>query len=227
MHTGGKSPCRLTGKANIQIVVRLCRAPASNQPPFKKRSALQNDHHRSSAEQAGAGQSDSDAPQAPQAVDCRPSQSKPSAKQYHILARLKAEELLRRAENEEIRKRQNHSKKLNPNTQPSPDIRALLLQLPGCHAFCKKNCKKHARQPSASARRRSEENRSSRNSGKSTCRCTGKANIQVVARRLREKVGPPLYRSGTGLHAAICNLASGFVMLLAGENSKRPTSPNE
>ena len=35
-------------------------------------------------------------------------------------------------------------KKLIPNTLPSPDIRALLLQLPGCHAFCKKNCKKHA-----------------------------------------------------------------------------------
>jgi len=25
---GGKSPCRSTGKANIQIVARLCRAPA-------------------------------------------------------------------------------------------------------------------------------------------------------------------------------------------------------
>ena len=33
-------------------------------------------------------------------------------------------------------------KKLILNTQPSPDIRALLLQLPGCHAFCKKNSKK-------------------------------------------------------------------------------------
>ena len=28
----GKSPCRCTGKAIIQIVARLCRAPASNQP---------------------------------------------------------------------------------------------------------------------------------------------------------------------------------------------------
>ena len=142
MHTGGKSPCRLTGKANIQIVVRLCRAPASNQPPFKKRSALQNDHHRSSAEQAGAGQSDSDAPQAPQAVDCRPSQSKPSAKQYHILARLKAEELLRRAENEEIRKRQNHSKK-NSSRIPSQ----ALISAPSCSSspavtlFAKKTAK--------------------------------------------------------------------------------------
>ena len=35
-------------------------------------------------------------------------------------------------------------KKLIPNTQPSPDIRALLLQLPGCHAFCKKDSKKPA-----------------------------------------------------------------------------------
>ena len=68
---------------------------------------------------------------------------------------------MRRAENEEIRKRQNHSKKLIPNTQPSPDIRALLLQFPGCHAFCKKNSKKSARQPSASTRRRSEVNRCS------------------------------------------------------------------
>jgi len=57
----GKSPCRSTGKANIQIVVRLCRASASNQPPCKKRSALQNNQHRSSAEKTGAGQSDSDA----------------------------------------------------------------------------------------------------------------------------------------------------------------------
>ncbi len=72
---GGKSPCRSTGKANIQIVVRLCRAPASNQPPCKKLSALQNNHHRSSAEQTGAGQSNSDAPQATLAADCRPSQT--------------------------------------------------------------------------------------------------------------------------------------------------------
>ena len=52
---GGKSPCRSTGKANIQIVVRLCRAPASNQPPCKKLSALQNNHHRSSQNKPGQG----------------------------------------------------------------------------------------------------------------------------------------------------------------------------
>jgi len=34
-HNGGKSPCRSTGKANIQIVARLCRAPASNKPSRK------------------------------------------------------------------------------------------------------------------------------------------------------------------------------------------------
>ena len=61
----GKSPCRSTGKANIQIVARLRRAPASNKPSRKKRSALPNNHHRSSAEQTGAGQSNSHAPQAP------------------------------------------------------------------------------------------------------------------------------------------------------------------
>ena len=114
-------------------------------------------------------------------------------------------------------------KKLTLNTQPSPDIRALLLQLPGCHAFCKKNCKKSARQPSASTRRRSGVNRCSRKSGKSPCRSTGKANFNIVARRLRERVGPPLYRSGAGLYAASCQLASGFVMLLAG--GKKASSP--
>ena len=75
LSNSGKSPCRSTGKANIQIVARLRRAPASNKPPCKKRSALQNNHHRSSSEQTGAGQSNSYAPQAPLAADCRPSQS--------------------------------------------------------------------------------------------------------------------------------------------------------
>ena len=41
-------------------------------------------------------------------------------------------------------KNETTQKKLILNTQPSPDIRALLLQLPGCHAFCKKNSKKPA-----------------------------------------------------------------------------------
>ncbi len=63
----GNSPCQSTGKANIQIVARLCRAPASNQP--------QKNTHPPAREQAGAGQSNSDAPQAPLAADCRPSQS--------------------------------------------------------------------------------------------------------------------------------------------------------
>ena len=35
LSNSGKSPCRSTGKANIQIVVRLCRAPASNKPSRK------------------------------------------------------------------------------------------------------------------------------------------------------------------------------------------------
>ena len=63
----GKSPCRSTGKANIQIVARLCRAPASNQP--------QKNTHPPAKEQARAGQSNSHAPQAPLTADCRPSQS--------------------------------------------------------------------------------------------------------------------------------------------------------
>ena len=66
LSNGGKSPCRITGKANIQIVARLCRAPAPNQP--------QKNTHPPAREQTGAGQSDSDAPQAPHAADCRPSQ---------------------------------------------------------------------------------------------------------------------------------------------------------
>ena len=177
----GKSPCRSTGKANIQIVVRLRRAPASNKPSCKKRSALQNNHHRSSAEQTGAGQSVSDASQASHAADCRPSQSTSHKKVSHSRT-AKSGRAFAPCKNEEIRKKRNHSKILIPNTQPSPGIRALLLQLPGCHAFCKKDCKKHARQPSASARRRSEVNRSSRNSGKSPCQCTGKANFNIVAR---------------------------------------------
>ena len=67
LHHGGKLPCRSTGKANIQIVARLCRAPDSNQP--------QKNTHPPAREQTGAGQSNSDAPQAPLAADCRPSQS--------------------------------------------------------------------------------------------------------------------------------------------------------
>ena len=181
MHHGGKSPCRCIGKANIQIVVRLRRAPASNKPSCKKRSALQNNHHRSSAEQTGAGQSVSDASQASHAADCRPSQSTSHKKVSHSRT-AKSVRAFAPCKNEEIRKKRNHSKILIPNTQPSPGIRALLLQLPGCHAFCKKDCKKHARQPSASARRRSEVNRSSRNSGKSPCQCTGKANFNIVVR---------------------------------------------
>ena len=145
-----------------------------------------------------------------------------SQKKYLILARLKAEELLRRARMKRFGKDKITQKKLIPNTQPSPGIRALLLQLPGCHAFCKKDCKKHARQPCASTRRRSEVNRSSRNSGKSPCRCTGKANIQTVARRLREKVGPPLYRSGAGLHAASCNLPAVLSRCLLGKTASSP-----
>ena len=70
--------------------------------------------------------------------------SQQTIKKYLILARLKAEELLRRARMKRFGKNEITQKKLIPNTQSSPDIRAILLQLPGCHAFCKKNSKKHA-----------------------------------------------------------------------------------
>ncbi len=76
-----------------------------------------------------------------------------SSEQQNILARLKAEEILRRAENEEFGKDKNPLKKPGSTIPPSPVNRALLLQLPGWHAFCKKPAKS-AYQPSASARRR-------------------------------------------------------------------------
>jgi hypothetical protein len=64
----GKSPCRSTSKAKFNIVARLCRASASNQPsPPITRPPPHNI--------PGQGKSDSDAPQAPHAADCRPSQS--------------------------------------------------------------------------------------------------------------------------------------------------------
>ena len=105
-------------------------------------------------------------------------------------------------------------KKLIPNTLPSPDIRALLLQLPGCHAFCKKNCKKHA--PALRFRKKAlVAGEWLHNSGKSPCRSTGKANIQIVARASAKRQGP-LYTAPAPAPCREPQHASSFVTLLAG-----------
>ena len=83
----------------------------------------------------------------------RPISQPESSEQQNILARLTADELLRRAENEEFGQDKNPLKKPISTIPPSPVNRALLLQLPGWHAFCEKTAKS-AYQPSASARRR-------------------------------------------------------------------------
>jgi hypothetical protein len=156
----GRAPCiPLRRRLQPGFAVLLPKPTTSQEAPKTSR-ALRAPNKPPSTKHAGAGQSDSDAPQAPLAADCRPSQRTNHKKAPHSRT-AKSGRAFAPCKNEEIRKRKNHSKKLIPNTQPSPDIRALLLQLPGCHAFCKKNSKKSARQPSASTRRRSEVNRCS------------------------------------------------------------------
>ena len=177
----GRAPCMPLRRRLQPGFAVLLPKPTTPQEAPKTSRALRAPNKPPSTKHAGAGQSDSDAPQAPLAADCRPSQSTIHKTVPHSRT-AKSGRAFSPCKNEEIRKKRNHSKKLIPNTQPSPDIRALLLQLPGCHAFCKKDCKKSARQPSASARRRSTVTHSSHNSGKSPCRSTGKANIHIVAR---------------------------------------------
>jgi len=88
-------------------------------------------------------------------------------------------------------------KKPFSNTMPSPDIRALFLQLPGYHAFCKKNCKKNA--PALRFRKKAliagERLASWRQIALPEYR---QGEYSDSRPRLREKVGPPLYRSGAG-----------------------------
>jgi len=49
---------------------------------------------------------------------------------------------LRRAENEKIREKTKITKKLITKLLPNPDQPHQLAFAPGCHAFCKKDCKK-------------------------------------------------------------------------------------
>jgi hypothetical protein len=67
---------------------------------------------------SAVGQSRSD--RLRRAADCCPSHST-NHKKHNILARLKAEELLRRAENEEFRKQQNSFTTTNPEDLANPD----------------------------------------------------------------------------------------------------------
>ena len=116
-------------------------------------------------------------------------------------------------------------KKLIPNTLPSPDIRALLLQLPGCHAFCKKDCKKHA----PALRFRKKALRSEPYHVMAANRPAG-----VPARRT-SRLSPAPPRKGKApsiplrrrLHAASSNLPAPLSRCLPGKKSKRPASLNE
>ena len=155
-----------------------------NQPPRKKRpkhqerSALPINHQPQN--RPGQGSRTATLRRLHSLPSAAP-RSQPYTKQYHILARLKAEELLRRARMKKFGK--NEITQKNSSRTPSQ----ALISAPSCSSspavtlFAKKTAKS-ARQPSASTRRRSEKNRCSQKSGKSPCRSTGKANFNIVVR---------------------------------------------
>ena len=107
-----------------------------------------------------------------------------------ILARLKAEELLRRARMKRFGKNEITQKKSHIEHPAKPNIRALFLQLPGCHAFCKKYSKKHA--PALRFRKKAliagERLASWRQIALSEYR---QGELQADRPRLRERVGVP------------------------------------
>ena len=179
--------------APAQAQAPLRRAPASNQPSRKKRpkhqerSALPINHQPQNRPGQGSRSATlrrlrslpTAAPRSQPTTN--PISQHSTTKQYHILARLKAEELFRRARMKRFGK--NETTQKNSSRTPSQ----ALISAPSCSSspavtlFAKKTAKS-PRQPSASARRRSEVTRCSCSSGKSPCRSTGKANIQIVAR---------------------------------------------
>jgi len=111
----------------------------------------------------------------------QPLSQQENSEQFIILARLKAEELLRRAENEKIREKTKITKKTHPEAPAEPRSTAPACVRSGLSRFlqAKRACRAS---PPLLASRCSTATRRSRKSGKSPCRSTGKANIQVVAR---------------------------------------------
>ena len=101
-----------------------CLKPTTPQEAPKTSRALRAPNKPSTTKQTGAGQSVSDAPQAPLAADCRPSQSthhkphKPTLNHKTVphSCTAKSGRAFSPCKNEEIRKKRNHSKKNSTRT---------------------------------------------------------------------------------------------------------------
>ena len=83
-----------------------------------------------------------------------------------------------------------------PTIKPNPATRALLLQLPGCHAFCKQ---KERAAPALRFHKKALRNNPTLTSMRQIALPEYRQGESSESRpRLRERVGPPLYRSGAG-----------------------------